>query len=237
MASLTANDLMEDALIEAKVISPGESIPSSKAALIFRKLNYLLESWALERLLVYSSVVEDLTLTASQGEYTWGTGGDFTTTRPIRIEGAYVTVGSTDHHLEVKTLDVYRRITSKDTGSIPSILAYSPEYPLMKVYLWPTPESTYTLNVKSWKQLVEFDDRTTAVNLPLGYTRALILTLALEISNMFGQTASQELVATATKAHKVIKNSNVTPIVHMRSDFGHMFGDNSGARITTGPFI
>ena len=49
--NLSANDIIKKAMIEARIIYPGESVPESKVALVSDKLDGLLESWSLENLM------------------------------------------------------------------------------------------------------------------------------------------------------------------------------------------
>jgi len=225
-------------MIEAKIIAPGEPIPSGKVGQVFRKLNDMLELWALDKLTVIASVLEDITLVAGQAEYSWGVGGDVTTDRPIRIEPLlYLTQGTTDYRVALKDLDVYRGITVKNTRSRPQVIAYNPEYPLFKFFMWPTPDSAYTLKMKSWKQLVEFEDKTTVVDLPPGYAMTITSNLALLLCNPFGKKASSELKTAANTSYKNIKRANVTPVGARHSDLAIMTGAIRQPFFTSGPFV
>lgn len=238
MAFSSANDIMSQAMVDATIISPGEAVPAAKAAQVFNKLNDMLESWVLERLMVYAAVLESFSLVAGQNEYSYGDGGDFDSERPIRIlNECFIRSGDSDYPVTLKPLDVYRQMRNKSNVARPNLMAYSPEYPLGKVFLYPTPDSVDTIHLKVWKQLVEFSDRTTAVDLPPGYRRAITLNLALELLPGFGKTASAELVALAVGAKKWIKKSNITPVKSLKTP--HLSAMASGGRggdINSGPW-
>lgn len=239
MASSTARDIMSRAMVKATIIAPGEAVPVQKEKQVFADLNDLLESWQLERLMIYAKVEESFTLTAGKSEYTFGTGGDFDSDRPQRIYGeSYIRVGTTDYRLKNKTLEVYRRLRNKDIQGIPYIMAFNPEYPLFKVYLYPTPQDDSMIYLSSWKQLTEFADLTTPVDLPPGYRRAIVLNLALELLPSFGKVAVPELAGLALSAKRMIKRSNANPINSVRNPgLAAMAGrGSSGTTINTGPW-
>ena len=121
MGSYTANDIIQRALRRLGVHAPGESVSGAVAADAFEDLNDMLESWALEGLLVVGSVLENFALTSGTAEYTYGSGGDFDSERPIRLrDGCYVRSGTTDRALNIVPLDVYLRQSNKsDSGSWP----------------------------------------------------------------------------------------------------------------------
>lgn len=218
MATSSANDIITRAMVKATIISPGESVPSAKLSQVLAELNDLLESWALEHLMVYASVLEEFTLAIGQNEYGFGTGGDFNSDRPVRIlDETYVSSGGTDYPVVLKPLDVYRSLSLKGVSARPWIMSYNPEFPLFKIFVYPTPEVAYPISLKSWKQLVEFSDLTTVVNLPPGYRRAIVANLAVEIGPNFGKETPATLGALATLSKRAIMKSNVTPIKSMKA--------------------
>lgn len=237
MASTTANDLIERAMIKARIIYPGESIPASKAAQVLAELNDMLESWALEELLVLADVLESFALVVGQSEYTYGAGGNFNSSRPIKIRDESFIRSTGDLPVKLYTLDVYRKRLTKSTSSQPVMMAYNPEYPLGRVFLWPTPSSTDSLYVRSEKVIASFATLTTAIDLSLGYRRAIISNLAMEISPNFGKKVSTELAALASRAMRAIKTNNSTPVKPRgNSELAIMAGGGRGYNIITGSY-
>jgi len=232
----SANDIIGRALVKARVLSPGEPIPAPISTQVFDDLNDMLESWALENLLVYADVLESFSLVVGQREYTYGEGGDFDSDRPLKIrDETFIRSGSFDRRVALKTLDIYRKQTSKSSGASPNILAINPEYPKLKVFLWPTPTSVDTIFFRVWKQLVKFADKTTEVDLPPGYTRAIVSNLAIEISPNFGKKINEALAALSYKAKKNIKMVNATPVKGMTSDLRGMTSGVKGS-MSLGPW-
>jgi len=152
MASYSANDIIRKALTKARVIHPSDTIPSGKAADAFENLNDMLEGWALEKLMVMGDVLETHTLTAGNAEYSWGSGGDITTGRPIEVlDEIFVRSGSTDYPVGLKDLGLYRRMPNKSTTGRPVIIAVNYTYPTVAVFLYPTPSAAYVIHLKSQK--------------------------------------------------------------------------------------
>jgi len=211
--NLSANDIIERSMVKARIISPGEAIPAGKSAQIYAELNDLIESWALEKLMVVADVLESFAFVVGQAEYTYGTGGDFNSARPIKIKDeSFVRSGGIDYPITLKTMDVYRRQSNKAVGARPEIMSYNPEYPLSKMFFWPTPSATDSIYLRVTKTMTGFADLTTKVSLEPGYSRAIISNLAIEISPNFGKKVSKELAFLAEQAKAAIKSNNKSPI-------------------------
>ena len=207
--NLSANSIIEKAMVEARITYPGESVPNSKIVSVWDKLNGLLESWALENLMVRADVQESFTLVTGTNTYTYGTGGTFNSTPPVHIsDSVFIRQGDQDYPCTLKSLEYYRAISDKTTPGRPYIFAYSNEYPLIKVYFYFTPDSADTVFFKVPKEVASFADRTTSVNLANGYARAIISNLALEIGPMFGKKTPDNLLKIANESKRVIKSSN-----------------------------
>jgi len=234
MATYSANDIIEAAMVKATIIYPGESVPASKSTQVFNDLNNMLESWSLERLMVYAGYLENFALVAGQSEYTYGTGGDFDSDRPVKLDNeTYVRSGGLDHYVALKPLDIYRRLAGKEELGIPRFLSFNPEFPLFKVFLYPTPSAADQIYFNAVKQLVSFPDKTTSVVLPPGYSRAIILNLAIEICPGFNKVASAELLGLATSAVASIRKVNVRPVKSLRTD--HLTVMAGGGRVNRNP--
>lgn len=236
--SLSANDIIERAMVKARIIAPGESIPVGKSDQVYDELNDMLESWALEKLMVLADVLESFSLIIGQAEYTYGAGGDFDSARPIEIKDEnFIRSGGVDYPVPLKTLDVYRRQISKTTQTRPRIMAYNPEYPLGKVFFWPTPPTTDTVHFRAAKTLTGFSDKTTKVDLEPGYSRAIISNLAIEISPNFGKKVSKELAFLAEQAKRSIKSANSIPIKPSTCpDLRSIAGNSRTGNILSGPW-
>lgn len=234
----SANDLIKESMEEARIIAPGEAIPAGKSAAAYKKLNGLLESWSLEKLMVVADVQESFPLVVGDADYSYGASGNFNSARPLEIRNqSFIRSGDMDYPVTVYALDMYRRICNKSGSGRPSLMAYHPTYPLGMVYLWPTPESTDRLYMLVVKTLDAFTDLTTAVGLAPGYSRAIITNFAVELCNGYGKKVSKELAFVAEQSKRSIKSANSVPRKRaVARELASMVGGGSGGDINSGPW-
>jgi len=109
-------------------------------------LNQLLDSWWTERLAVYQILQENFSLGSGVTSRTMGSSGNFNTTRPIKITGAFIRDSTTDYPLRVaEDRSEYDNITDKTVTGFPSLLFVDTAYPLLTLYFWPVPDQAYAL--------------------------------------------------------------------------------------------
>jgi hypothetical protein len=209
--SITARQLIEDALHEIGVLGEGQSVYSGVEQRAFRRLNNMIQALSLDNKKIYVNTEDTQTLTAGTARYTIGSGGNFNTGRPLSIyNDAFIRdSGGTDYPLLFRTQDVYRLMLTKDTQSRPRFFSYTPEYPLGKISFFPTPnDSTDVFHYRANVLLTEFATLTTSVDFPPGYELAIMLSLAIGISAQNGKSVSPELVATTAAAWDAIESNN-----------------------------
>lgn len=195
----TARSIIEQASREIHVLGRGSTLPDSEAQSSLTALNSLMGSWSVEGGLVYTESKDTFSLTGATS-YSIGTGLDFSTTRPIDIVSAFLTNGSTDYPLEIIDQTKYAQIGQKSTGGITDYLYYDNNSPTGNIYLYPVPDSSYTLTLYSVKPLTEFTSLTDDITLPSGYERALVKNLAVDLAPSYEKEASLTLVKTAKDA-------------------------------------
>ena len=208
----TAQTIIDRAARLIGAVSSGESPTTDESADCLTALNAMVDSWNTDRLVIYALADVTKTLTSNDGSYTIGSGGDINTTRPLRIEGAYVTDSGTDVPVEVVDSNAWDSIPLKTTtANYPSLLYYEPAYPLGIVHLWPVPTSTDVLTLSVLSQLSSFATVGTSVSLPPGYERALAYNLAIEIAPEFGRPVPAEVAKIARDSLASIKRVNHKP--------------------------
>ena len=173
-------------------------------------LNDILATWSIEGLLIPSVTREDFTLTAGTGSYTIGSGGDFNTSRPIRIIAGYIRDSNTDYPLAVGNVVDYEEIRQKSLQSRPTTLFYIPDYPLGRIMFDMVPDKAYTFHLTSEKALSTFPDATTDVSLAPEYKRALIYNLAVELASEYDIQVQQQVFQIAQEAKYYIENYNAS---------------------------
>jgi len=231
----TVNELILGALRKLKVKEAGESLTANEAADGLVALNDLLEEWNLQPLMQPAKTQLTQVLTASDGTYTFGAGGD-NSTRPVKITKAFIRDSSNniDYPLRIIGNEEYSMITFKTTSSTyPFNLYYRAEYPLGVVELFPVPTSGFTLYLEVQATLSTYTSGTTSVDLPPGYLKAIKDNLAVQISPEY-RDPSPTTVAQANNGIAWIKRMNSQDRVVMTNtarlavggqvDTGSLFG-------------
>jgi hypothetical protein len=214
---MSALDLITGALRKINVLASGEVPSAAETADALVVLNDLLDTWSTEHLSVYNNAENIIVLTPGKSSYTVGPGGDFNIVRPLRITNAYTrlsTSGTTgiDYFCDIWTIDEYSQIGLKgQPGPWPKALYYNTGYPLSTLILWPVPTMGGEFHMWTDAVFTTFANATDAVNLPQGYSRALKLSLALELAPEYGVQVPPLLLEQARKAKEAIKALNATP--------------------------
>ena len=206
----TANEIISRSLRLMGVLGQGRrTLTANEAADGLEALNGMLESFSLERMMVYQILEENFPLVAGTASYTIGSGGTFSTIRPIKIESAFIRDSSNiDYQLEIINNEAYDSVQLKTVSSRPQYLYYDPVYPLAYIRLLYVPAYADTLYINSWKQLQQFTDGTTALALPPGYQRMIVYNLAIEMNAEYQTKLAPEVVAIATQSKAAIKRIN-----------------------------
>ena len=211
----TALDIIKRALRILCVAETGEEPDGPESADFLQQLNWLVQSWANERLMSWYVLNETFPLTANKGTYTIGPDAskDFDTDLPINIESAFCRDSTSgydvDYKLEVMPNDRYQQIFQKGIKTTyPRYIHYVKEYPYGTIDLWPIPTGSYTLGLSQRKQFVQFLGLTSVVCLPPGYKDALAYWLAIKMSPEYGASIDPVTMKLAEDAKKNLKNTN-----------------------------
>jgi hypothetical protein len=215
----TAADIINRALRTLAVIGEGESGNANQLADGLVSLNDLVEAWANENLMIYATTQDSKALTPSDGTYTIGSGANINSTRPMRLERAFVRDSSgIDHALQVINREQYQAISDKTVESaIPELIYLDVGYPTSTITLYPVPSAAYTLYIDTKKSIGTFAATSTSVSLPPGYERALRLNLAVEMAPEY-EVSSAHIEGLALEAKNKLKRTNhVAPIARFDS--------------------
>ena len=191
----------------------GDTLTTAEQTAYLADLNSMMDSWSIERLMVYQLLQETKALTSGTASYTIGTGGAFNTTRPTKIvDPCFVRDGSSiDHPVAVIDAVSYGNITLKSSAaSWPSALFYdgADVAGLGTIYLYPVPGSGLTLYINSWKQLTQFATIGETLVLPPGYQRAIEFNFAVEVAGGFTKV-SGEVAKIANESKASLKKINL----------------------------
>jgi hypothetical protein len=179
-------------------------------------LNAMLDSFSIDRTLIYEVRQEALTWPASTTSRTIGSGGDFDTHRPDRIEAGTYFKDSNNISYPVDVIrnrEVYDSISDKTvTSSYPDLLFYEPSTTLATIYVYPVPNQALTLYLNTWQPLTVFDSLSEVHYLPSGYRRMLAYNLAKELEAEVGLPLPPGAREIANQSLRMVKRNNNLPI-------------------------
>lgn len=222
--STTCLDLISDALAECGILAQGETATAEDSDFAHKRLNQMIESWRIQRRLIYKIDVARHTLTADATSHTIGPSGDFVTERPTRIVRANIVVTGFTPELHnplnlVERAEEWAELTAPLLpGQIPSHLYCDYGWPDATLYLFPYPTQAYDLELFTWKQFDRFKTLTDAVSFPPGYYDALMYSLAERLCTPFGVplTTKAQVSADAARARYVVSSHNTkAPIINL----------------------
>ncbi len=209
----TASDLIKGSLRLLGVIASGETPSASDTADGLTALNEMIESWSTEGLVVPCVTREELSWASGNASRTWGSGGNFSTARPLRLENAAILQDGVEYPLKVCTPQEWADIAQKTlTSTQPTHVYLDPTMTTATVYLWPVPSATVTFVPYTEKPLTAFALSSTTFTFPPGYFRALRYNLAIEIAPEYGKAVSPEIASTAAESKENIRRLNVKPL-------------------------
>ena len=219
---MTANELISRTLRTLGVLASGETATSSEMSDAFTVLNNMLDTWATERLTIYTVARTVLNLSADTQDYTIGTGGTFNIVRHVWIVGASVIPDKTATGAQLLELPIAESITVTDWQNV-SVKGLTSTYPtqfyydknwvsgLATISVWPIPNnSNCQMVLYTPTALTAFADLTTAYTFPPGYEEAMRYQLALRLAPEFGAQPSPDIRILAADTFANIKRVNIT---------------------------
>jgi len=216
----TANDLVRAAMRLIQVSAVDTDLTAAELKDGIESLNRMIDSWSLEELMLYQVIREQFPLVSGQNPYSIGLGGDWDTTRPTKIVGAYLTLNNgaipVDYPMIVLNYDDYNSIRLKTLSTnFPGYLYYQPSFPIAEAYIYPifSPNDPSTqgpayVTITSWKPFDMVVDPTAYIALPPGYWEAIVFNLATRIAEEYQFDMRPSTLQLAQAALKKIKRMN-----------------------------
>jgi hypothetical protein len=196
------------------ILASGEAATEQELTDGLECLNDLLNSWAVERLILPYTTSENFSLVVGTSSYTIGSSGDFDTNRPIDIVQAFIRdSNSTDHLLDICSYTQYNQLSSKGASNRPTVLYYKANYPLGVIYFNTAPTSSENLYIESIKHLTEFPDSTTDIDILPELKSALVYNLALELAPEFGISPAVLVLEKAQKTLNRLRSSSMAALL------------------------
>lgn len=120
------------------------------------------------------------------------------------------------------------------TSSVPTDVYYEADVPNGAVYLWPVPNVGYQVRLEGLTTLNQFATLGDTFIAPQAYCAAVTLTLAEELSDIWGTTAPPNLARRAMKARDALQsNNNLAPRI-ASADWGTFSSTRGDFNYTTG---
>lgn len=235
----TARDIITLALFDAGIFTTGQTPGATDINNGLIRLNDMMSQWQRDRWLLWHLIDVSYQMNGSQF-YTVGTGQQFDTPRPDRLETAFIrqinppAPNQVDWPLNlVQSREAYSNIRLKQLGSFPLYIWYDADFPIGKVYPWPLPSNLYELHIVLKCALQSFPNLVTAFNMPAEFLRAIRFNLQLEFLSAYKMPPDPMLTRRAAAALNVIRNANAqVPVLQLppelsRSGLYNIFTDNT----------
>lgn len=211
----TPAEMIALALVDAGIYGQSQTASAEDTNNAFRRLNWMISQFARKRWLVYHLIDVAFTTTGAES-YTVGSGGNFNTPRPDKIESAFArqllpgSPNQIDYPLEIlQSREDYNRIRMKTLGSWPSLVFYDSDYPLGHLYVWPVPAaSQFSIHISLKQPLSQFATLTQDIDLPPEYEGALFYNLVVRLQTAFKIPLDPVAVALAKDGLNVLRGSN-----------------------------
>ena len=184
-------------------------------------LQSMLRFWASKRMCVFASTHETFSTQAGLAFYTWGAGGNITTTRPSQIVDMLIRDSNNqDHPVEMLYESEYLGISDKTIAGRPDSYFLHPRFPLAYLYLSPVPDAVEVVHVSSikpWTETSSFAALGDTVAFPVEYEAAIIHNLAVWTAPEYGVIPSAIVKDIAKDTLNTIMAHNaatqITPVV------------------------
>lgn len=222
MSITTPLDIIAQAFRRSMLIGEGQTLPAEQANDAFDSMNGFIDQWNLRGLLVWAK--DDVACTSTGAiSYTIGTGQDFNTPRPDRIEAAYVRQlpVSNDQPYDtylniIDSHEDYAAIPLKNIVTWPTNVFYDSQFPVGNIFVWPIPPSQqFEVHLILKHQIVPFTSLAQNITnaIPPAYLEALSWNLAARLRPAYGLPADPQTTALALNALNTLRMANLQPSV------------------------
>lgn len=214
----TAQDLITRAYRRGRIIGADQALSAARGAAGLLELNDLLDQWWNDKTMVFHILAEQFALIANQQSYTMGPGGNFNTTRPVKVvPGTKYTLSGIDRQLAVLTdRKSWDEIPYKSLVAPPQGIFVDEGYPLATIYFYPTPDQAYAVYINSWARLQSIAALITPIALPPGYNRLIVNGLAIALCPENGLEAPPSVVRAFNETKRALELVNYElPVMSM----------------------
>jgi len=213
----TAQDFIDQALLEIGVYQVGETPSSNDRATGLNRLQGMIDAWGADLPSIHVTQRTTYTLLSSTNTVTIGaSGADITTTRPVWFIGINYVVPGTNPGVEVPLGqmddDSYMNLSIKSlSSSLPTQFYYNETFPNGTLFFWPTVNQNVELALYYPLPVGTPAALGSTLQGPPGYQEAFLYGLALRLCNAYAYPVPQTLPALAMNAYAVMRRPNIQP--------------------------
>lgn len=208
----TAGDIINGSLRLLGMLAEGEVPSAATSDDALSAMNQMIESWNLERLMIYNTQDQIFTWPADQIVRTLGPTGDFVGNRPVMLDDAtYYRDPGTNVSFGIKFINQqqYDGIAVKTvTSTYPQVMWVNYTYPDVTITIYPKPTRVLEWHFISAQEIERPVTLVDTLAFPPGYLRAFRYNLALELSPEFGVAPSADVRRIATISKRNLKRIN-----------------------------
>lgn len=196
--SLTARDLITEALTESGVYDCTEGIEAAHAEKCLFRLNALLKGWPVG-LHLQSEATVSVPANSSSGTIA----ADVEQVLAVRL----VQSATYERPLTRWERDEYLSLPNKASSGTPSIFYAAEHLDECALYLWPVQTTDITLRIDYIRKPQTITDLGQTVDFPQKYQGALYAMLAVRCAGLFGAQVSPELAQRAERERRAIEDA------------------------------
>ena len=227
MTTLTVGGLIRSSMRKIGVLAAGEPLPADEGSDALETFRVMIDSWALESLLIPVVGVVTHTLDSGVSDYTIGIYpspapdplplSHIETARPEQIISAFIRDNQqTDYIQTIMDVKTFAEISRKTNSSRPSRIYIRKGWPLNNLIFDSVPYADETLHLEVIQPLSDIlpaAGLTEVINLPPGYKKSLVYSLAIDLADEWGKDVTSSVAVNATEGKKWLKRSNYRKIV------------------------
>lgn len=208
--------------VEASGETPGINESSEALAV----LNWMVDQWSNEKLMIYTLVNNLFDVTAGTTDYTMGVVGSGAVwessqaARPMLTQkyAGFVRANqsglATDYAMEYYPNDRFQNIFQKHIQTnYPYAWTCDWQYPIATVRIYPQPTLNLQFGLTEYLQLQNFRSLTDVVMMPPGYEDALGWNLAVNLAPEYGVEPSMVVLDKARETKFNLKRANQQPVL------------------------
>ena len=196
----TAQDLIQDAWVDAGIQAIGESMEAIIAQDGLRRLNKLIAAWSANNTLKPFPTFDTFFVTANPFPVP---------VRPMGYPAAWVTINGIDIPMRPISAEEWGNIPAKTLAGIPRVYWWDELSPNSNLYFYMVPTSGYSIRMERWDRLSQIASLTSIIGLPPEYIEALEYDLALRFCAGNSITPSPALLGLADESKAALRAYNV----------------------------